>query len=410
MNQLSGQTGRIAVCGYGIAGAATAILLSRKGHDVTLVEQAPDPDAMGAGIMLQPSGQWVLSQMGLLDGLNEQACVLKGFRARTHLGDPLIRLNPTKDFPGHWSWGMHRGDIFTRLKQEVDQMGITIKPGHRILGFEGTFQTGFSLATSEGSLGPFDFLVVADGGRSTLRGLMGVPHLTWEYRHGAYWKIFDRPPEEPYLIQGVKGTDCLVGLLPTGPNQTSFFVSIDQFQRYQIEERGIDAFKKEVGEILPETHAFLNEIHSFDDFVFTTYRHCWMKSWWQPGICFLGDAAHAMSPHLGQGVNLALEDAWWFSQFFDGRAGSDFCLNSYERYRRRKVRFYALVTAFLTPFFQGGGPLVAWLRNLALPLMIKVPPLRRLMAGAMFGIRKSFWSTDPAIASNPQKLVEPPHS
>src|SRR5262245_36164353 len=82
---------RVGVCGFGVAGGALAILLSRAGHDVTLLERAPNVGPVGAGFLLQPSGQRVLEALGLLERIVPRAPELSGSKRSTipESGSPI---------------------------------------------------------------------------------------------------------------------------------------------------------------------------------------------------------------------------------------------------------------------------------------------------------------------------------
>ena len=86
----------------------------------------------------------------------------------------------------------------------------------------------------------------------------------------------------------------------------------------------------------------------------------------------IGDAGHAMSPHLGQGVNLALIDAWTLAGCVDREQRCEQALASYARARRRHLRFYAAMTMALSPFFQADGRLLGLARDTGLPLVQRV--------------------------------------
>jgi 2-polyprenyl-6-methoxyphenol hydroxylase-like FAD-dependent oxidoreductase len=75
---------RVGVVGMGVAGATIASLMARSGHDVTLFERVPRVGPMGAGILLQPSGQWVLDRLGLLDRVAEHAETIEELHAITN--------------------------------------------------------------------------------------------------------------------------------------------------------------------------------------------------------------------------------------------------------------------------------------------------------------------------------------
>jgi len=84
---------KIAIAGCGIAGSAAASLLAQQGHEVTLFEQAVQCGPVGAGILIQPVGQWVLQQLGVYDALVAQSARLNAVEAIRDSGKRLIHWN-----------------------------------------------------------------------------------------------------------------------------------------------------------------------------------------------------------------------------------------------------------------------------------------------------------------------------
>src|SRR5437762_2768415 len=98
---------RVGVVGFGVAGAATAYLLAKSGHAVTLIERAPAVRPIGAGILLQPSGQLVLRNLGLLDQVISRAEPIMELHAVLHSGRTLLRMPYAEVEPGCRAYGVH---------------------------------------------------------------------------------------------------------------------------------------------------------------------------------------------------------------------------------------------------------------------------------------------------------------
>jgi 2-polyprenyl-6-methoxyphenol hydroxylase-like FAD-dependent oxidoreductase len=116
-----------------------------------------------------------------------------------------------------------------------------------------------------------------------------------------------------------------------------------------------------------------------------------MHRWSTRNVVYLGDAAHATSPQLGQGCNLALWDAMVLA---DVLAAEDkdlaVALDRYSRTRADHLAFYQLATRMLTPFFQGDDAWLGTLRDLTMPLMVKLPITKRIMTLSMLGVVDGF--------------------
>lgn len=375
----------IAVVGSGMAGTFAATLLARAGHRVTLFERAPVLSAVGAGLLLQPSGQAVLRRAGLLEDATGRAEPITHMHAVTHRGRTLVRLRYPDLSPSTYAYGVHRAHLHDTLHRAATAAGVTVRLGHEMVRHSPT-ATDVSLTdTSRASHGPFDLAVAADGGRSALRQSSGLRHRTHTYTHGAMWCTGPCATIREHLYQVTRGTHVLCGVLPTGHAHASLFWGLPARDFPTIRSRGFQAWREDVLSTCPQAAPLLETHTSFDRVSFTTYHHVHMPRWHTGRLLFLGDAAHATSPHLGQGVNLALLDAEAIATAVATSPDIPTALAAYERARRPHVTFYSQLTYLLSPFFQSDGKLKGYARNTVLPLLPKVPYLRRQMLRTLAG-------------------------
>ncbi len=129
---------RVAVVGCGTGGPAAARFLGRLGHEVTVFERFPDPQPVGAGILLQPTGQGVLRRLGLFDRVAAGSSVIDRVYAVSHRGRPVMDFGYGDVTPGQHALGVHRGLLFHTL---VDGLGIAPEIELR-LGVEVTVAAG----------------------------------------------------------------------------------------------------------------------------------------------------------------------------------------------------------------------------------------------------------------------------
>ena len=115
--------------------------------------------------------------------------------------------------------------------------------------------------------------------------------------------------------------------------------------------RPLDEWKQEILALCPKSAASFGANHSWDQVLTARYGDVRMRRWHGDGIVVLGDAAHAMSPQLGQGVNLALADASCLADCI-ARHPLPQALVRYQRRRWLALRYYQLATRWLTPWFQ----------------------------------------------------------
>lgn len=376
---------RIAVIGGGIAGTAAALALARAGHAVELFERAPTLGPVGAGLLLQPSGQAVLADLGLLESIVAKSEPIAELRAEQVSGRGLLRISYAAADSRATGYGVARGLLFSTLLDACRAAGVTIRAGTGVERVDST-ATAIRLAGPGGSaLGEFDFAIAADGSRSALRTSSGLSHRAREYGFGALWTVGPCSAVRGSLLQVVRGTRILVGLLPLGGGRASFFWGDRPEGIAALRRAGFAKFREQVLAISPRAAEIFAEFTEFDQASFTTYLHVTARRWHTGRLLFLGDAAHAMSPHLGQGANLALADAAAFARHFAATGDFERTATAFEAERIPAVRPYSRLSWALTPFFQSGSRILGWGRDLALPLFGATPPLRRLMARALAG-------------------------
>ncbi|WP_394839138.1 FAD-dependent monooxygenase [Pendulispora rubella] len=384
----------IAVVGCGTAGPAAALFLSRAGHRVTMFERVPEPGPVGAGIVLQPIGQAVLGRLGLLPQVAARGARVERLLCETERGRTIFDLSYATLEPRLTGYGLHRGVLFEALFDAVRHSPVTLRCGVSIDRIEDDGGTAHVIDEAGRRHGPYQLVVVADGARSRLRPVVRTEARVRPYRWGALWFIGEDPEGQfaGRLHQIVRGTERMLGLLPTGlgpsargtkakPLVTLFWsLRADRFDEVRMH---LDAWKREVRAHAPMAGSVLDQIESAEQITFSSYNDVTMRRWGARSVVYLGDAAHAMSPQLGQGCNLALYDAMILADCFQGPAP----LERYTHARRRHLGFYQLATRALTPFFQSDARLLGWVRDRFMAALSRVPFVHREMVRSMTGLK-----------------------
>ena len=416
---------RVGVIGCGTAGAASAILLARIGCDVTVLERVSEPRPVGAGILLQPTGQAVLERMGLLAPIRARGSHIDRLYLRTDSGRTLADLHYAAIDQSWFGIGLHRGLLFETLYNAArSEPRVTVHTGCDVRGLRrvGSSAPARVTQTHRGKLGetfvvcedgsehgPFDLVVVADGAVSELR--TATTHTTRDdaYPWGALWfctedreQVFTR---ELYQI-GVRA-HRLYGVLPTGMGAVSSGSDVPVVSLFwSLPAREVDAWRKsdlgawkaEVRALDPRIEFVLDQIKSEEQVTFARYRDVQMSRWCDRGVVFVGDAAHATSPQLGQGANLALVDAWTLAdclreEIERGRGtwlAVWAALEQYGRRRKQHLAYYQFMTRALTPFFQGDSRFLGWIRDWIFPVANRIPMVRNHMIKTMAGVSRGF--------------------
>jgi 2-polyprenyl-6-methoxyphenol hydroxylase-like FAD-dependent oxidoreductase len=378
---------RVAVVGFGMAGATTAYRLAKDGHLVTLFERAPVVTAAGAGIILQPSGQAVLNHLGVLDHVVSHSAPLTALNAVHWHGRTMICNRYSEFEPGCTAYGTHRGVLFDALKTLVETQPVEVRLGVEIVARTVADNAVTLTDTRGGRHGPFDFMVCGDGSRSALRKCLGSRWWQWPYIHGTLWAITPGKGVPGELLQVVRRNRYLSGLLPLGDGLLTLYWGLPIRELEATKQRGLDALKREITAFCPQAAEPLDFIHDFDQLLFTTYRAVWMGRRFDRHTIFIGDAAHAMSPHLGQGVNLAMVDAWVLAECLREAASPPEAFRLWHRRQAAYLRYYAAVTLFLSPFFQNDCTFLGWGRDVVLPWLPKLPLVKRQMLMTVAGLK-----------------------
>jgi 2-polyprenyl-6-methoxyphenol hydroxylase-like FAD-dependent oxidoreductase len=409
----------VGVVGCGTAGAAAALFLARAGHRVTVYERVPDPGPVGAGIILQPTGQAVRARLGLADEVLARGARLSGLTCRTHRGRTILDLSYDLLDPALFGLGMHRGVLFEQLFGAA-RAECTVRCGVGIDGLRRS-RAGVHLVDEGGaSHGPHELVVVADGARSRLRDDVPLPCTARPYPWGALWFLAQDPARSfrDRLFQVVRSSARMLGLLPTGlgPGEgvhpvTSVYWSIRSDAVDAFRRRGLVAWKDEVRALLSTqepsraeaAEPLLAQLEHVEQLVFTQYHDVEMFPWHHDRVVFLGDAAHATSPQLGQGCNLALLDALTLAECMRVFSEVPRALDAYSRRRRAHLGVYQQATRWLTPFFQGEVEVLGDLRDLLMGPVAQVPFFRTMMMRSMAGILGDwFGGALPLPAADPR--------
>ncbi len=386
----------IAICGCGPAGLAAALLLHRQGHRIVLVERFAEPRPLGSGLLLQPTGLAVLEQLGLarnIAGLGQPVTRLFGKAVpsgRTTLDVRYAALGSDVH-----AIGIHRAALFGALFAAVQAETIAIETGFEIASLDWS-SDGRPLLTGKTGrrLGPFDLAIDALGSRSTLAESRFGPSLHRPLAYGALWASLPWPGgsfDVHALEQRYRAANRMVGVLPTGrrapggSQEAAFFWSLKPRQHAAWLARGLEPWKDDVRALWPETEPLLGSVTDPAQMVLASYGHHTLALPVAGRLAVIGDAAHATSPQLGQGANMALMDAAALAAALQANDDLAEALASYARLRRWHVRLYQAVSAVFTPFYQSDSVVLPFLRDRMFAVAARLPGGGRALASLVAG-------------------------
>ncbi len=418
------KTPHFAIIGAGTAGLATAILLAREGNNVTIFEQVDELSPVGAGLLLQPAGLAVFEHLGVLDEALTLGAKVTGLEGQLPDKRLLVNSHYHEASTNLYGLGIHRSTLCHVLTQKLSQYSshITWRMNHTIERLEEHPNEIrlFGFNQNQKFDDCFDAVLIANGARSQLRPKAWVK-VDQAYPWGAAWSIV---PEclalNPQILhQFYDRSKIMMGILPTGaipsePEQrlASVFWSLPtaQLPTFLKDEQSKQTWLNQVSERWPDVAEWLKQILYNNQiqpkWLSAQYRDVVMTQFGQGRIGVIGDAAHAMSPQLGQGANMALLDAWAFSQSLQlaqKNQNIDWSLlwQHYHQHRRSSTQFYQFLSRLLTPLYQSDHWWAGGLRDLVFPWMYQIPYFRKEMAITVSGLK-----TGPFQQLDYQKIAQ----
>jgi len=339
-------TTRVAIVGGGIGGLTVARALCQRGAAVSVFERREELPTVGAGIILGPNALAVLEALGLGEALRGAGHPLSGLVLTDARGRTLQRVEHTG-----LGASFRRGELLSILAQglsvrfgsaldEVEQVGDRV----RIAGVEGSW----------------DWLIGADGIRSATRSSLGRAARS-RYSGQTCWR-FVAPTglDERRWAEERWGTDRRVGLVPLREGTYCYLVrsaprgtTATPTSRSELcaEFGGLHPLVPHLLAELGDGPLLHNDLEDHEAIDFGSGR-----------IILLGDAAHAVTPNLGQGAGMAIEDAWVLAW---SMAETD-PLAAYSRRRRERVERVWRTSARLGTIAHARGSLIRWCRDLAM--------------------------------------------
>jgi 2-polyprenyl-6-methoxyphenol hydroxylase-like FAD-dependent oxidoreductase len=287
---------------------------------------------------------------------------------------------------------VHRAALFGVLYREIEREQIPVKRNTKIARAR-TCADGVELfAMDHATLGTYDFIVDALGANSAL----APPTKRTVLPFGALWvnvpwrSVSWMTPRA--LEQRYRGAHQMAGLLPLGRTSendasvAAFFWSLRRDRLATWKSEGIDSWKRAVEQLWPQMGAVLDSAIERERIVFAQYDHFTHRVPYSERVVHIGDAAHATSPQLGQGANMALLDAFALSKALETSTSHQAAFRLYARMRHWHVRLFQGASAMFTPFYQSDSRVLPVIRDWFAAPLSRLPVGRTVLARLVSGM------------------------
>ena len=304
---------QICIAGGGPAGMMLGLLLARSGIRVTVLEKHSDFFRDFRGDTIHPSTLEILDELGMLDEFlklpHQEVRQLRG-----QIGDTTLTLADFTHLPvrckflafmPQWdflNFLAERARVYPRfqLEMESEVTGLTFD-GERVTGVRVRTPAGVREVSA-------DLVVGTDGRESTVRAAAALPSIEFGAPMDVLWMRISRKPSDPGQLLGRVDYGQIFVMIDRGDYWQCGLV-VRKGALAEIQRRGLDALRADIQRLAPFLGDRVSDLRDWNDIKLLTVQVDRLRRWYRDGVLCIGDAAHAMSPVAGVGINLAIQDA-----------------------------------------------------------------------------------------------------
>ena len=326
---------KILIAGGGIGGLTLAGFLQRPNISFELAERASAWAPVGAGIALAFNPMNVLRELGVADQVTSAGCAFTGGVISNAAGKP-IAIADLSDI------AKRRGPTIGTLRAALhDALLSAIDPGAISLdrGIERVEKTayGADVTFANGDTGHYDVVVGADGINSAVRASLWT-NVDRRYSGYTCWRLVVNHKPGIDVPWEMWGRGRRFGVVPIGPDLTYCFSTLNAPPNSDaMRTIGLNRFRELFADFGGEVPGVLAVLQRDDELIHGDLEEVRLDSWIDERVVLLGDAAHAMTPNVGQGAAMAIEDAYVLAEELASDKPVDTALADYQSRRKPRV-------------------------------------------------------------------------
>jgi 2-polyprenyl-6-methoxyphenol hydroxylase-like FAD-dependent oxidoreductase len=370
------------IIGGGIAGPAIALFLKKIGITSAIYEAYPHIDDIGGGMQIAPNGMNVLKEIGVAERIVKSGALAAEMCFRNDHGRFLARIrNGRTEKCGQPAVAIARSILHQILVDEVEQQGIRVEYQKRLKNITETNSKRVIAQFEDGTTAEGDFLIGADGLRSRTRDIL-LPNSPKPFYTGmlgiggfaAQSAIPASNPRDKTTMHMTFGPGGFFGYCNCSPSEESALLwwsnlpRAKELSKAELAAISTEDMRQELLAIHKDWHepieTLLMNTHSL--FKGGIYDIATLPTWHSDRTVLIGDAAHAMGPHTGQGASMALEDAMYLAKLLRQSPGQfPQVFAQFERDRRPRVEQIIAQTRRIGDSKKVSelNPITSWIRD-----------------------------------------------
>lgn len=365
----------VIVVGAGGGGAILGLALAQKGISTLILERQPGPPVALRGETIQPNGQRILDQLGILPALTpetvqpvhrfhfvriggERLCTIDYEVLPAPHNRALVALSSAVH---HLILNRLAAQPHAQLWYGAEFQGIVQRHG-RVSGV--IVRRGKEEASIEIEA---NLVVGADGAGSLVRQAFGIHADVHHYRHGYLIALLPQPSGMHGEARYYVGQGQILALFPAPGDRVVALYMVEAAGRNELKAGGLSPLKDRISAIDPEMRIPLETLTNWEQVGFLPCSRVRANCWVADGGALIGDAAHAMNPHVGQGRMQAMADAMMLADVVNKcRETGDWsakALSAYEEARRPQVTMLQQLADEQVLFWNAADPVRCFLRD-----------------------------------------------
>lgn len=354
MNELSAL-----IVGGGIGGLTSAIALGQRGFRTEVIEKDPDWSVYGVGIIQQANVVRAVAELGIIDDYIDAGFGFNFVEVYKPDGDMAARIPVQPLVEGYpANVGIGRPALHKVLGDRAIAAGANVRLGVTAdeINDDGNKVT---VSFSDGTTGEYDLLIGADGIYSKTRAMVMPDAAGPEFVGQSVWRYNFRKPDELDALRAYEGP-IGIGLVPLSNEMMYMYVTTPEPGNPRYPHDGIAASMREkLAKAPPGIAEYVDQITDNDGVVYKPLEVQLIEGdWFKGNVIIIGDAAHATTPHLGQGAGMAIEDSVVLAEELDKAATVADAFRSFQTRRFERCKYIVDASLAICRSQLGEGPRV----------------------------------------------------